>query len=441
MNKGEKQVRNTEKDSEWYRLDNAAKIYPPVLSDDLTSVFRLSCTLTEPVKVGSLNEALKLTAQRFPYFSTTLRRGFFWYYLEKRDITPTLTREESRMLTGFPVASVNRLLYRVLAYESRISVEFIHVLTDGGGAMEFFRSLLTTYLKLTGRDISYSEGVIDPASTPDPEETEDSFKRYYRREVPKTSNIGKAWQLPFKVESNPLPVVTEAEVSVSQIKNAASKEKVSITEYMTAIYIFCLQEIYFESLNRSSGARHKIIRLEVPINLRRLLPSKTMRNFALFVMPEIDLNLGRYTFEEIIRIVYHYMQTQTDIRLIYKIISRNVKPEKNLLLRIMPLFIKDLALTLAYRKHGPTKYSSVLTNLGVVRMPAGSEQFIKSFSIIPPPPNRILKISSGMISYGDTMRIAFANLTTSRELERRILIFIASRGIKVKIINNEMTND
>lgn len=432
---------NSGKESEWYRLDNAAKIYPPVLSDDLTSVFRLSCTLTEPVKVGSLNEALKITAQRFPYFSTTLRKGFFWYYLEKRDIVPSLTGEESRMLTGFPVGSVNRLLYRVMAHENRISVEFIHVLTDGGGALEFFRSLLTTYLRLTGRDISYSEGVIDPASTPDPEETEDSFKRYYRREVPKTSNIGKAWNLPFKVENNPMPMVTEAEISVSQLKSAAAKEKVSITEYLTAIYIFCLQEIYYESLNISSDRRHKIIRLEVPINMRRLLPSKTMRNFALFVMPEIDLSLGRYTFEEIVRIVYHYMQTQTDIRLIYKIISRNVKPETNPLLRVMPLFIKNLALTIAYRKHGPTKYSSVLTNLGVVKMPAGSEQFIKSFSIIPPPPNKILKVNSGVVSYGDTMRMAFANLTRSRDFERKILTFIASGGIDVKIINNEITNE
>jgi NRPS condensation-like uncharacterized protein len=433
-------MNNRVHDSEWYRLDNAAKIYPPVLSDDLTSVFRLSCTLTEPVRIGSLSEALRLTARRFPYFSTTLRRGFFWYYLEKRDIPPSLSGEESRMLTGFPVESVNRLLYRVLAHENRISVEFMHVLTDGGGAMEFFRSLLTTYLRLTGRDIGYTEGVIDPSSTPHPEETEDSFNRYYRPEIPKTSNIGKAWNLPFRVENNPVLTVTEAEVSVAQIKNAAAAENVSITEYLTAVYIYCLQDIFYESHNVTSGARHKVIRLEVPVNMRRLLPSRTMRNFALFVMPEIDLRLGRYTFGEIVRIVYHYMQTETDTRLIYKIISRNVKPEKNLFLRVMPLFIKDLALTFAYRKHGPTKYSSVLTNLGVVKMPEGSEEFIRSFSIIPPPPNRILRVSSGVISYGDTMRITFANLSRSSDFERKILRFLVDRGIDVKIINNRTKN-
>jgi len=49
-----------------------------------------------------------------------------------------------------------------------------------------------------------------------------------------------------------------------------------------------------------------------------------MRNFSLFVTPEIDFRLGKYSFEEILKIVYHKMQVETDEKLINKIISRNV---------------------------------------------------------------------------------------------------------------------
>ena len=44
------------------------------------------------------------------------------------------------------------------------------------------------------------------------------------------------------------------------------------------------------------------MRIEVPVNMRNKLPSRTMRNFSLFVLPEIDVRLGTYTFEEILKI-------------------------------------------------------------------------------------------------------------------------------------------
>ena len=38
----------------WSRLDNAAKIFPPTSSARDTKVFRLACTLTQPVEPLSL---------------------------------------------------------------------------------------------------------------------------------------------------------------------------------------------------------------------------------------------------------------------------------------------------------------------------------------------------------------------------------------------------
>lgn len=434
-------MKGSENRYDWYRLDNAAKIYPPVLSDELTSVFRLSCTLKKPVKIGALREAVAITSKRFPYFNTTLRRGFFWYYLEYSGTVPSVSGEENQPLTGFPVSSVSESMYRILARGNKISVEFIHIITDGGGAMEYLRTLLVTYLRLTGNVIDYSCGIIEPSSEIDSAETEDAFNRYYKKEIPKAKDISKAWNLPYPLARPARITTTEAEISVTDIKTVAKNEGVSITEYMAATYLYAMQEAYFDHNQMSLGGKHKIIRLEIPINMRNLLPSRTMRNFALFVMPELDLRLGRYTFEEVLRIVYHYMQTETDTKLIYRIITRNVKPERNLLIRIMPLFIKDIVLSFAYKKHGPTKYTSVLTNLGVVKMPEGCEDIIDAFSVIPPPPNRCLKVGCGLISYGDKMRMTFTNLTKSLDLERRVLSSLVSRGVAVKIINNRLNHD
>ena len=54
------------KDRIWYRLDNAAILYPSIQSDRITTMFRLSATLTEPVEPSILQSALIKIIERFP---------------------------------------------------------------------------------------------------------------------------------------------------------------------------------------------------------------------------------------------------------------------------------------------------------------------------------------------------------------------------------------
>jgi hypothetical protein len=52
----------------WMRLDNAAKIYPAVQSEELTAVFRLSCILKNRIKIMPLLKAVHLIEDLFPYY-------------------------------------------------------------------------------------------------------------------------------------------------------------------------------------------------------------------------------------------------------------------------------------------------------------------------------------------------------------------------------------
>jgi hypothetical protein len=42
------------------KLDNAAKLFPAIMSKDLTLVFRLTAVLKEPVRYQALKEAVKI---------------------------------------------------------------------------------------------------------------------------------------------------------------------------------------------------------------------------------------------------------------------------------------------------------------------------------------------------------------------------------------------
>ena len=83
--------RQNRKTLSWSRLDNAAKIFPPTSHGSDTGVFRLSCEFTEPVAPDVLQEALDRTLMQYPHLLMVMRRGVFWYYLE-RDAAASVSR-------------------------------------------------------------------------------------------------------------------------------------------------------------------------------------------------------------------------------------------------------------------------------------------------------------------------------------------------------------
>ena len=188
-------------------------------------------------------------------------------------------------------------------------------------------------------------------------------------------------------------------------------------------------------MDQGFAVRNKIARIQVPVDLRNIYPTKTMRNFSLFVMPEIDFRLGRYSFDEILKIVYHKMQLETDEKLISKIISRNVGSERNIFVRGIPIWLKSLVLYHKYYTEGADQYSGVVTNLGKIDFPESICGKIDYFVMTPPPPNKKLKINCGVIGYGNKLVISFGNITKSKEFERKYLHFLSQQGVKVSVKN------
>ena len=378
---------------------------------------------------------MEITSKRFPYFSVSLGSGIFWHFLEFNDQPPRIQAEEKIPCTAFAVNRKNEPLYRVIVKANRISVEFIHILTDGGGGLEYLKSLLYNYLIITGEHISSPADIIHPGMPVSEEEFEDGYNKFFQK-LPPPAKLVKAWYLPFKLSERPRLKVLTAEVSVNDIVEISRKHKVSVTAYFVSVYLFALQEIFIRKKGKSKTTNRKVLRIEVPVNMRKLLPSRTMRNFSLFVLPEVDLRLGTYTFEEILRSVHHQLQISTDVKQISRFLSSNVSYEKLFIIRILPLFIKKMAIAATYRNLASKRWTGMVTNLGVVRLPEDMENLVDSFELIPTPPNKKVKVCSALMSFKDKMRICFCNITQSRDVERLILKHLSDAGMHVKIINN-----
>jgi len=422
------------KDSFWSPLDNAAKIFPAVRSKENTTVLRLTAVLTEPVTINDLFKAVEQAEKRFPYYRVRLRRGFFWYYLEQVNDPIIILPDDDMPCKAFGINKENRLLIRILVYKNRLSVELSHILTDGHGIMTFLKSILIYYFREKG--IIHNNQIDDFFLVDaDEEELSDAYYRYFKENIPSVVSQPKAFHVPYLLRNKPRFDVLYAIISVNEIKLKAKEKGVSITDYLIAVYLLILQDIFYDCRSKGIPTPNKFARIEVPVNLRNIYPSKTMRNFSLFVIPEIDFRLGKYSFDEILKIVYHKMQLETDEKLISKIISRNVGGEKKLIVRGIPIWLKSLLLYFIYYSEGANQYSGVVTNLGKISLPESICHRVEYFALTPPPPNRKLKINCGVIGYGNKLVLSFGNISRSKDFEQKFLHFLTRQGIHVKIEN------
>ena len=416
----------------WLRLDNAAKIYPAVKDKELTSVFRVGVELKERIKARQFLEAVHTIEERFPYYKVKLKAGVFWYYLEPEKLPIAVEPDLEIPCRSF---EKDELMFRVLAKKNEISVEFSHILTDASGAFEFLKTLLIIYIEKCCLLLSSPILFFRPEEKPSNEEYEDAYNRYFKKIESRPVKKPKAFHLPFQLKTSPRFDVLTAIISTEDIKRKTKEYEVSLTEYLAAVYLHSLQNIYNQLSAFKKRSNNKIIRIEVPVNLRKLFPSRTMRNFSLYVMPEIDLRLGQYTFEEIVKTVHHQMQLETDKKLISKMISRNVSGERNPFLRGVPLFIKSFFLSKLYTL-ATAQYSGVVTNLGNINLTPEINNMIAKFIFIPPPPNKRLKVNCAVAGFDNKLVISFGNITVLKELERQFLTFLTTQGIPVKIVQH-----
>ena len=84
-------------------------------------------------------------------------------------------------------------------------MEFSHILTDGGGAFEFFKTVLILYFGECGVEIPPEYRFKDPGNLVSEEEYEDAYKRYFKEDIPPMVKRSKAFHIPFPLK--PFPVL------------------------------------------------------------------------------------------------------------------------------------------------------------------------------------------------------------------------------------------
>lgn len=341
--------------------------------------------------------------------------------------------ENSFPLTRMSKKEISTCAFRVLVYKKRIAVELFHSLTDGTGALIFLKTLTAEYIQQKyGIPITAERGVLPRLEDPDSEELEDSFQKYSGK-VNASRRESNAWHLSGTVETAGFLNLTCFKLPVKEAVDKAHEYGVTLTAFLTAVMMSALSDLQKKKV--ANPKRLKPVKVLVPVNLRNIFKSRTMRNFAYFTTPEIDPRLGEYSFRDICMAVHHRMGLDINPQVMSSKIATNVNSEKAFIVKVMPLFLKNLVMKAVFDAVGEKKSCITLSNLGRVTVPDEMAPYIDRFDFIlgvqATAPN-----NCGVVSWGDTLYINFIRNTCEPEVEYHFHKTLEALGLHAEVESN-----
>jgi hypothetical protein len=466
----------------WVRLDNASNIFLAARSDADPKVFRLSAEMDHDVDPGLLQEALDGTYDRYRLYHAVLRRGLFWYYLQDSDLRPLVTAEVLHTCAPLYQADRRTLLFRVMHYHRRISLEVFHALSDATGASWFLSDLVTAYVGLRHPEQEHSledaGGRSGPESPPgrgdqpghDTAEqaralTGDSFEHYFwrrRRRVPASdSAFGRAavpavLTVESAARSSPdaprdlyrsrrapqtkvhriagtrtpdnRTRVVELTMPTAEVLALASAEGVALTMYLTAMF--------FESVRRSSAglSKSRTLAASVPVNLRQFFPSTSPRNFFATTRVEHTYGVGADDLSSVCRHLQSQFRPKSTPEALEAKLRRFLRFERMPVLRIVPRPLKDVILKLV--NHGSNRGLTIaVSNMGRLSLPEPADAHVGRMLFHVSAARPQLSVAS----HADLLTLSFTSPFTETDHIREFARLLTASGVAVTVAAARVT--
>ena len=408
----------------WRKLDNAAKLFPAASSKKDTRVFRFFCELKEEVKEDILQQALNRTLDKYPIYLSVMRKGLFWHYLEKSNKRPVVREEYKEPSSQLYIRDKSDLLFEVTYYKKRINFEVFHVLTDGTGASEFVRELVKNYLYLVHKEDGLEDVVLSEYSESLADQESDGFEKYYSQKV-KLRRVKKpvAHQLRKGRRELGSLQTTEAEIPVSDLKVKAKEYGVSMTVFLTAVYLCAVHR------TMTRRQEEKPVILMVPVNLRQFFPINTMLNFFNWIEPGYQFKDGKEEFEEVLKAVQKCFKEELTTEKMEQRMSDYFALQVHPVLKFAPLELKNICINVGART-AEKDVTAIFSNMGIVKMPEAYEPYIQRFGVFTSTP----KVELCMCSFKDKIYLGFTSRYDCDPVKEAFFQILKEQSIGVDVL-------
>ncbi len=404
------------------RLDNASFIYPASQSKKYSSLYRMSVTLNEPVDEAVLQQALEASVARIPTFGYTLTGGTLWWYLRKLDCTPRVLPLQP--LHHFSIPGNGGFLFRISADGCRIVLDIFHVLTDGNGGMTFLLTLTAEYLRLRyGIQPVYGGRILDTSDAPAASELADAFDDFSGKRGCLEQNDPA-----YHICGRPLGIKVlrnlRVRIPMAEAAAAAKARNATVTELLTAAMVAALQDVR----RNDRFARRSVLKVNVPVDLRRIFGGNTLRNFSSYVMLGVDVCNGEYDFGHILEVVSAQKRLFSMPSQLEPKVAKNVELEDNFAINCIPRVLKKPIIDIINRLKGDRYCSHTLSNLGRIELPETLRPYVRDVDFILGR-QRGNSGASACTGYGDHLVLNMSRRIADRAFEDAFLRQLDALGI------------
>lgn len=388
-----------------FPVDNASILFLSLIRPYHTNTFRFSIKLRRPICPEALQEAVNRIHPRFPSIVAGVQKSFF-HYLQVAAVQPPKVQPDPGMLKPMSREELHNCAFRVYYQNTIISIELFHALTDGSGAIVVLTALAQEYLRITGDD-------VNPAPLGEPQDFEvvDSYPDMADA-APRPLPSRFAYQPPRPVGADWKVRVSSLVLDTKPLLDAAHRYGVTLNTLLTSVLASTVMQMQVNE----HGTKHlKPVRIMVPVNLRKMAGSRTLRNCSLYSLPTMEGHQHTLPLAELCNVIGDQMRQQLSRESLSGMVSYNVRMQRAWLFRMLPWELKSTVLRIGYRFFGESNSSLTLTNLGLIRLPENLQPHIQDFQCFMTP-RMGSPYGCTIMSFGDKITLNMSHFCPKNEL-------------------------
>lgn len=407
----------------WRKLDNIAKAFSMEEKKNVNT-FRFSVTLTEKIDQKILTQAINKTLEIYPSYKVKMKSGFFWNYLKVNNDEPIIN-EDSSKLKAINLVKNNNYLFKVTYLNNKINLDICHILTDGKGAIIFLKGIIYNYLNLKYNLTTSDVEVINAPSFGKDANIKNADKRLVCKEKTKKTFL-------IRAKSNILKNKTHHYIlDLSNFKDVCKKNKVSVSEYLSALYIYALYKTVYDKSSK------KDISVTIPVDLRKHYNVESFSNFFTCMSITGNVTKNKYmNFKKILNEVKKEFKSKLTNDNVQKYLSRDVKLGTNLGICMVPLFIKKPFMK-HFGKYFSQSTTTTLSNLGQIKVADQYKKYIDNILIVVST-GKIQKVKCTICSYENNLSITINSNLMDNELEKEFYNLLVKHVGKVRLESNNI---
>ena len=216
-------------------------------------------------------------------------------------------------------------------------------------------------------------------------------------------------------------------IDLDKIKELAKQKDCTLTMYIAALYLLSLYKA-----EPDARMSKKPFILMIPVNLRKYFNSSTLRNFALFIKIILPLNGKIWDLDSIIEEIRPQFEKQLNKEFLQRRINYYVAFEKNFAIRILPLFIKNLAFKFIYFLQSNRIITTYISNLGKVDLPEDMYKYVNDVDFV----NAGEKLYMTMATIQNKLNIMFSTRLRDHSIIYTFLKELQEKGIDIVLQTN-----